>query len=183
TNNVVFPSQFARLLIEYQEHPEAKSLAPDDSPCDGSTRGLLQRAHIIAGELRYVGKETDRKWEEGDDISIFEFNTSEYGRSRKVIASEEIKVKIQAIGINKCARESGFDRKNSIRKLIRGIPVKRNSYNKFARWLRVFLRHRRTIPDRKVTGESRRFSTDRAHWVTGVTVISHNRELPCYCGS
>jgi hypothetical protein len=28
-HNVVFPSQFARLLIEYQEHPEAKSLAPD----------------------------------------------------------------------------------------------------------------------------------------------------------
>jgi hypothetical protein len=27
--NVVFPSQFGRLLIEYQKHPEAKSLAPD----------------------------------------------------------------------------------------------------------------------------------------------------------
>jgi hypothetical protein len=27
TYNVVLPSQFARLLIEYQEHPEAKSLA------------------------------------------------------------------------------------------------------------------------------------------------------------
>ena len=134
-NNVVFPTQFVRLLIEYQEHPEAKSLAPDGSPCNSETRGLLQRAHIIAGELRYVGKETDRKWEEGDDISIFEFNTSEYGRSRKVIASEEIKVKIQAIGINKCARESGFDRKNFIRKLIRGIPVKRNSYNEFVRWI------------------------------------------------
>jgi hypothetical protein len=26
---VVFPSQFARLLKEYQQHPEAKSLAPD----------------------------------------------------------------------------------------------------------------------------------------------------------
>ena len=137
-NNVVFPTQFVRLLIEYQEHPEAKSLAPDGSPCNSETRGLLQRAHIIAGELRYVGKETDRKWEEGDDISIFEFNTSEYGRSRKVIASEEIKVKIQAIGINKCARESGFDRKNFIRKLIRGIPVKRNSYSEFVRWLQGY---------------------------------------------
>jgi len=27
--NVVFPSQFARLLNQYQAHPEAKSLAPD----------------------------------------------------------------------------------------------------------------------------------------------------------
>jgi len=27
--NVVFPSQFAQLLIPYQQHPEAKSLEPD----------------------------------------------------------------------------------------------------------------------------------------------------------
>ena len=135
--NAVFPSQFARLLIEYQEHPEAKSLGPDGNPCTGDTRGLLKRAHVIPGEIRYVGKETDRKWEEGDEISILEFKTTEYGRSKKVIASEEIKKKIFEIGINKCARESGFDRKNFIRKLIRGIPVKRNSYEEFVRWLGI----------------------------------------------
>jgi hypothetical protein len=67
-----------------------------------------------------------------------QFNTTEYGRSTKVIASEEIKAKIQGIGINKCARESRFDRKNFIRKLIRGIPVKRNSYNEFVRWLQSY---------------------------------------------
>ena len=133
-HNVVFPSQFARLIIEYQEHPEAKSLAPDGTPCQPNTSGLLQRAHVVAGEIRYVGKETDRKWEEGDDISVLEFAATEYGRSARVIASEEIKAKILEIGINKCARESGFDRKNFIRKLMRGIPVKRNSYQEFVRW-------------------------------------------------
>ena len=132
-HNVVFPSQFARLLIEYQAHPEAKSLAPDGLQCGSETRGLLKRAHIIAGEFRYVGKETDRKWEEGDEISILEFKATEYGRSKKVIATEEIKKQITEIGINKCARESRFDRKNFIRKIIRGIPVKRNSYNEFVR--------------------------------------------------
>lgn len=55
-----------------------------------------------------------------------------------MIASEEIKAKILAIGINKCARESVFDRKNLIRKLIRGIPVKRNSYSEFLRWLQGY---------------------------------------------
>jgi hypothetical protein len=45
-------------------------------------------------------------------------------------ASEEIKAGILKIGINKCARESGFDRKNFIRKLVHGIPVKRNSYHR-----------------------------------------------------
>ena len=135
SHNVVFPSQFARLLIEYQEHPEAKSLAPDGSECKADTTGLLKRAHIVAGEIRYIGKETDRKWEEGDDISVLEFAATEYGRSVRAIASDEIKAKILEIGINKCARDSGFHRANFIRKLIRGLPVKRNSYTEFLRWL------------------------------------------------
>jgi hypothetical protein len=134
-NNVVFPSQFARLLIEYQAHPEAKSLAPDGAPCGPETRVLLKRAHIIAGEFRYVGIEADRKWEEGEEISILEFKTTEYGRSKRVIATDEIRKQILEIGINKCARESGFDRKNFIRKLIRGIPLKRNSCQEFVLWL------------------------------------------------
>lgn len=77
-----------------------------------------------------------REWEEGDEISIFEFAATEYGRKGKVIATDEIKAAIANIGINKCARESGFDRKNFIRKLVRGIPVKRNSYTEFVGWLR-----------------------------------------------
>jgi hypothetical protein len=96
---------------------------------------LLRRAHVIAGEIRYVGKETDRKWEEGDGISLLEFSATEYGRKGRVIASEDVKGTIGSIGINKCARESGFDRKNFIRKLVRGLPVKRNSYNEFVHWL------------------------------------------------
>ena len=72
-----------QLFIEYQEHPEAKSLAPDGTPCEADTNGLLRRAHVIAGELRYVGKETDRKWEEGDDFSVLEFKTTEYGRKER----------------------------------------------------------------------------------------------------
>jgi hypothetical protein len=135
--NVVFPSQFAHLLIQYQQHPESKSLAPDGTPCKADTKGLVKRAHVIVEEIRYIGKETDRKWEEGDDISILEFAATDYGRSARVIASEEVKNKILEIGINKCARESGFDRKNFIRKLIRGLPVKRNSCNEFLRWLEM----------------------------------------------
>jgi hypothetical protein len=47
-----------------------------------------------------------------------------------------VKSEILTIGINKCSRESGFDRKNFVRKLVRGLPVKRNSYDKFVQWLR-----------------------------------------------
>jgi hypothetical protein len=116
-------------------HPEAKSLAPDSTACQPETTGLLKRVHVTAGEIRYVGKDTDRKWEEGEDLSVLEFAATEYGRTGKVLASEEVKTKIKEIGINRCARESGFDRKNFIRKMMRGIAVKRNSYNAFVGWL------------------------------------------------
>jgi hypothetical protein len=88
---VVSPSQFAHLLIQYQEHPEAKSLAPDGTPCTADTRGLLKRAHVLAGEVRYIGKETDHKWEQADGISLLEFAATEYGRTGKVVASEDVK--------------------------------------------------------------------------------------------
>jgi len=137
-HNVVFPSQFARLILQYQKHPEAKSLAPDGTPCKPDTRGLLKRANVIAGEVRYVGKETDRKWEEGEELSVLEFGATEYGRKGKVVASEDVKIAIKEIGINKCAQESGFDRKNFVRKLVRGISVKQNSYKQFVRWLNAY---------------------------------------------
>ena len=136
-HNVILPSQFGRLLVEYQEHAEAKSLAPDGTPCRGDTKGLLQRAHIVAGQLRYIGKETDRKWEEGDDTSVLEFKTTEYGRAKKVVATEEVKNEIKKIGIKKCTRESGFTR-FFVRKLLRGRTVRRNSYDEFLRWLQGY---------------------------------------------
>jgi len=136
--NVVFPTQFAHLLVQYQRHPEAKSLSPNGDLCRAETQGLLGRSHVKAGEIRYVGKETDRKWEEGDEIRVLEFAATEYGRKRKVIASEDVRATIASIGINKCARESGFDRKNFVRKLVRCVPVKRNSYEEFARWLQNY---------------------------------------------
>jgi hypothetical protein len=42
-------------VIQYQQHPEAKSLAPDGTVCEADTTGLLKRAHVIAEEIRYVG--------------------------------------------------------------------------------------------------------------------------------
>jgi len=126
-HNVVFPSQFARLLAEYQEHPEAKSLAPNGTPCESDTTGLLQRARIIAGEFRYIGKEADRRWEEGDDISVLEFKTTEYGRSKKVVADTAIAAKIRAIGIRKTMELTKMSQ-HTIEKMIIGESVKRKTY-------------------------------------------------------
>jgi len=128
---------FAFSLLWWSSADAVRLSSPERSLGMQVHRGLLRRAHITAGELRYIGKETNRKWEEGDDISVLEFKTTEYGRSRRVVASEEVKGDIKRIGIKKCARESRFDRW-FIRNLLRGVLVKRNSYSEFVRWLQSY---------------------------------------------
>ena len=77
------------LLESYQNHPEAKSLGPDGKPCKFDTRGLLQRAHIVANcPLIYIGKESDKHWEEGEDLSLLE-SKREYKRKGYAVATDE----------------------------------------------------------------------------------------------
>jgi hypothetical protein len=126
-------------LIEYREHPEAKSLAPDGTPCEAETSGLLKRAHVIAGEFRYVGKESDRKWEEGDDISVLEFKTTEYGRARKVVADTAIADEIRAIGIRKTMELTKMSQ-HTIEKLVRGEAVKRKTHEHVLKAIQAYSR-------------------------------------------
>ena len=78
------------LLESYQNHPEAKSLGPDGRPCESDTRGLLQRAHVVAEwPPIYIGNESDKHWEEGEDLSLLEFKTIEYKRKGYAIATDE----------------------------------------------------------------------------------------------
>ena len=50
-----------------------------------------------------------------------------------------------ASGLDEAHRANGiapargaFDRKNCVRKLVRGLPVKRDSYNEFVQWLQSY---------------------------------------------
>jgi len=84
------PMNFLMLLETYQHHAEAKSLGPNGEACESDTRGLLQRAHIVANwPPIYIGKESDKHWEEGEDLSLLEFKAIEYKRKGYVIATEE----------------------------------------------------------------------------------------------
>lgn len=61
-------NNFYMLLEMYKNHREAKSLGPDGKQCGQDTRGVLQRAHVIANwPPVYIGKESDKHWEEGED--------------------------------------------------------------------------------------------------------------------
>jgi len=102
---------FENLLYRYLQHPEAKSLAPDGGPCKGDTCGLLGRAHIIAGRHRRIGKESDRRWEEGDDLESLRHQSIEYEAETATItpnghsqASEALIRQIKKIGIREMMR-------------------------------------------------------------------------------
>jgi hypothetical protein len=97
------------------------------------SQGIYIPSAKVLADRRHVSPEL-----RGLLISVLEFKGTEYGRAKRVVANEEVKNQIRNIGINRCARESGFDRKNFIRKLLRDIPVKRNSYNEFERWLQGY---------------------------------------------
>jgi len=81
---------FFMLLNSYQEHPEAKSLGPDGKACEFDTRGLLQRSHIVANwPPIYIGKESDRHWEEGEDLSLLELKATQYQRKGNAIVDAD----------------------------------------------------------------------------------------------
>ena len=85
----VSPVNFYQLVESYQNHPEAKSLGSDGKACEFDTLGLLQRVHIVAGEHVSIGKESDRHWEQSEDISLLEFKAIQYKSRGPITATDE----------------------------------------------------------------------------------------------
>jgi hypothetical protein len=99
------------LLYRYTQHPEAKSLGQDGEPCKSDTRSFLERSHIIAGRHRRIGKESDRRWEEGDDLESllrvpleYEQPGEQQDNAHFAHASERLIRKIKKIGIRELVR-------------------------------------------------------------------------------
>jgi hypothetical protein len=120
----VIPESFRILFSKYLNKPETKSLAPDGMPCTGSTRGLLQRARITAGKLVPVGKETDRRWEQGEDPSMIDSGIYTYEKRVKLeIAHPAERKKWATIGLNRLKRESKLSQA-PVSNALKGIGVR-----------------------------------------------------------
>ena len=130
----LIPQTFGYVLRLYLGHPEAKSLAPDATPCVADTRGVLKRASIVAGELRYVGKETDRRWSEGEDLSLLEFQAVEFKPSGGVVADATLKNKIRTQGIRKTIRETGLSQ-HTLETILAGKPVRRKTLGRIVQFI------------------------------------------------
>jgi hypothetical protein len=119
----VIPQTFASILRLYLAHAEAKSLAPDGTPCGPETRGLLRRASITAAEHRPILKETDRRWEHGEDLSVFDSRAGQINPT-KGMADAALKAKIRVFGIRALMRKTGLSQ-HTIEKIRNGLPVRR----------------------------------------------------------
>jgi hypothetical protein len=113
---------YGNILGAYREHPEAKFVGHDGKPCDSLTRGWLRRCHIVANVHRYVGKETSRRWEQGDDPSMVDFRCAEY-RDGRAVADEKTIKRLLEIGIRKTARETEIH-SDTVTLISRRVPVK-----------------------------------------------------------
>ena len=131
--NTIEVKCYGNVLSAYREHPEAKFLGHDGKPCDSLTRGLLQRSHIVADRHRYIGKETSRRWEQGDDISLVDFRCVEYSDG-KAVADVELQERIKRIGIRRVARNTGIHT-DTVMLITRGQGVKPSTLAKLVRLL------------------------------------------------
>jgi hypothetical protein len=119
----VLVKNFFMLLDSYQNHPEAKSLGPDGKPCEFDTQGLLQRAHIVANwPPIYIGKESDKHWEEGEDLNLLESKTIQYRRTGNAIANDEQLARIAKMPKREFRRR-GINQ-HTLEKIFRREPVR-----------------------------------------------------------
>jgi hypothetical protein len=124
------PLTYGHLIEEYTRHPEVKSLGPDGTTCTAETRGLLQRAHITAGRLRFIDKETSSMWAQSDDLSVLTdndeagFRVVEYGKSRKVVLLDSLRREIKEAKLQRALRRRGIGQHTIEKALHSHIRVK-----------------------------------------------------------
>jgi len=131
----VVPESFRILLRKYLGKPEMKSLAPDGAPCTGTTQGLLLRSKIVGGRLIPVGKETDRRWEQGEDPSMVDSDLYVYEKhGRMPFADVSDRRRWRAKGVRAAIRKSGLS-PTTVYAILEGKPVRRHTLETFRRTL------------------------------------------------
>jgi hypothetical protein len=84
----------------------------------------LQRTSITAGQRHFVGKETDRRWEYGEELSLLQFKVMEYRPAgRMTVADRALREKVTSGGVRALIRRSGLNQ-HTIEAIRQGLPVR-----------------------------------------------------------
>jgi hypothetical protein len=105
---------FEMVFQQYHRHPESKSFAPDGTPCEAGSAGLLKRYPVTATEFHLIGKETERGWEQSDDISTLMPSLVRYGVNSG-IAEERLRQRLQRVPLAFLERQTGLSRHTVLR--------------------------------------------------------------------
>jgi hypothetical protein len=104
---------FEMVFEQYHRHPESKSIGPDGDRCKANTTGLLARYPVTARGFHLIGKETERGWEQSDDISTLLPSLQRYGLNG--IAGARMKQRLQQIPLAFLESETGLSRHTIVR--------------------------------------------------------------------
>jgi hypothetical protein len=119
---MAMPQTFGTIFSQYVNHPEYKSLAPNGSPCEADSHGLLRLYPVTANpEFHLIGKETERGWEQAEDISTLLPSLKRYERNTGT-ASELLRERLQTMSLNVLQKKTGLSR-NTILRARRGQRV------------------------------------------------------------
>jgi hypothetical protein len=132
---------FEMVFQQYHRHLESKSFAPDGSPCRADTAGLLKRYPVTATSFHLIGKETERGWEQSDDISTLMPSLVRYGVNSGM-ADERLRQRLLQIPLAFLVHETGLSR-HTILRARRGQSVHPRS-------LRLLSMTARSIPARRI---------------------------------
>jgi hypothetical protein len=121
------PQTISNVIWRHYLHPEDRSLSPDGKPCEAYTRGVLSRRPIRAIiPFDYIGKEIDRRAQEGEDPSLLEpSGPIKYGarRTAKTRAADARSVeKARQFGLRQLMRESSASQ-HATERFLRGERV------------------------------------------------------------
>jgi hypothetical protein len=122
----VIVQTFEMVFHQYHRHPESKSLAPDGSPRNTESQGLLNRYPVTVVGFNLIGKETERGWEQNDDISTIMPSLLRYGLDSGV-ADERLRKRLLEIPLAFLECETGLSRHTVVRAR-RGHPVHTRSF-------------------------------------------------------
>jgi hypothetical protein len=117
----VLVQAFEMVFQQYHRHPEFKSCAPDGSPCKADTAGLLKRYPVTVSGFNLIGKETERGWEQNDDISTLMPSLVRY-RVNSGIADERLRQRLLQTPLAYLESETGLSR-HTILRARRGLTV------------------------------------------------------------
>lgn len=141
------PQTLSSVIWRHFLHPEDKSLSPDGQLCSAYTRGLLLRRPVAAiSPLIPIGKEIERRSQEGEDISVLDnFGPVRYSRRKTANTRPADAALIQRASRfpkKLLRRESGVSQ-HAIDRFLDGERIHPGTRKKLAQTVKILERMRR----------------------------------------